>query len=273
MKYLFAALFLVLLPWFPSCIDERCNENRDCPNDKLCNTVSGSCYYECTEDSDCGGEGFYCENHTCHLLCDNAALDCPEGMTSICGAYCIDVYEASRPDATSGSAGTDESMATSRPGVIPWHNGVLTPAEASAACVAAGKRLCTGQEWEATCAGTDPTVYVYGNDYETTTCNGIDGWCDPECGIYQFCYMDCPHDEQIMPTGSFPGCVNEFGVYDLGGNTWEAVSATDGADHFRGGAFDCGDPGLAHKCDYDGIAAGPFPTTRGFRCCADGETP
>ena len=66
---------------------------------------------------------------------------------------------------------------------------------------------------------------------------------------------------------------NEFGIFDMSGNTWEAVSSTDGMDHFHGGAFDCGDPALAHRCDYDGMAAGPFPATRGFRCCADGEAP
>ena len=34
-----------------------------------------------------------------------------------------------------------------------------------------------------------------------------------------------------------------------------------------------GDPGLAHTCSYDGLAAGTFPATRGFRCCADGDPP
>jgi len=252
-------------------VEERCHEDRDCPGVKLCNMENGSCYYECKVDEDCEGDAFYCEGHTCHLHCDNAELSCPGGMASVCGAFCIDVYEASRPDATAQSAGSDSSMAVSQPGVIPWHSGNLSVAQAIAACTAAGKRLCTGQEWEAACAGTDEQVYVYGNEYDLTTCNGVENWCDPECGIYQWCHMDCPIDNTITPTGSFSGCTNEFGIFDMSGNTWEAVSDTDGADHFRGGAHDCGDPALAHRCDYDGVAAGPFPATRGFRCCADGD--
>lgn len=264
------ALALLALGW-TACIDERCKEDRDCPGVKLCNQVNGSCYYECNVNADCGAGSFYCEGHTCHLLCDDTELDCPDGMVTICGAFCIDRYEASRPDATAQSGGSDDSMATSRPGVIPWHSGDLSRAQAAVACDAAGKRLCTGQEWQAACAGTGEQVYTYGDEYEPTTCNAIDNWCDPECGIYPFCYLDCDADYHITPTGTFAGCTNAFGLYDMSGNTWEAVSTTDGKDHFRGGAFDCGDPGLAHRCDYDGVEAGPFPTTRGFRCCADGD--
>jgi formylglycine-generating enzyme required for sulfatase activity len=148
---------------------------------------------------------------------------------------------------------------------------VLTPAEAAAACEEAGKRLCTAQEWERTCSRGGETVYVYGDEYEPVVCNSRDTFCDPACGVYPQCYRDCPFENLIMPTGSFPDCTNEFGIFDLSGNTWEAVESTDGADHFRGGAHDCGDPALAQRCDYDGVAAGTFPATRGFRCCADGE--
>ncbi|MBW2276415.1 MAG: SUMF1/EgtB/PvdO family nonheme iron enzyme [Deltaproteobacteria bacterium] len=267
------ALTLLMLTTAGCLVEESCKEDRDCAGVKLCNKTNGACEFECSADADCDGDAFYCEGHTCHLLCDNADLACPEGMASICGAFCIDVYEASRPDATAQNAGSDSSIAVSQPGVIPWHSGDLTEAEAAVACSAAGKRLCTGQEWVAACAGLGEQVYVYGNEYEPTTCNGIDNWCDPECGIFQWCYMECDHNEAINPTGSFESCTNEFGIYDMSGNTWEAVSSTDGKDHFHGGAFDCGDPALAHQCGYDGIGAGPFPATRGFRCCTDGDPP
>jgi hypothetical protein len=259
-------------------VEESCIQTRDCPEPKLCN-ADGECVYECKDDSDCGPD-FYCENHECHLLCAEGSLECPTGMTSVCSAYCVDIYEASRPDATSSSAGTDESMATSRPGVIPWHTAYVAQPEdaisgalATAACQAAGKRLCTPQEWEAACAGTDEQVYVYGDEYDPVICNSIDGWCDPECGIYQWCYNDCDHDEQVMPTGAYQGCISSFGLLDMSGNVWEVVQSSDSGDHFRGGAFDCGDPALAHRCDYDGIGAGTFPNARGFRCCSDGNAP
>jgi len=251
-------------------VDEACREHRDCPGVKLCNPESGECVYECSLDSDCGA-GFVCRDHTCHFLCEDDELICPSDMVSVCGVYCIDRYEASRSDATSSSAGVDDSAATSRPGVMPWWSGVLTPAEAAAACTAAGKRLCTGPEWEAACAGAEERVYCYGDEYDPTTCNSIDAFCDPECGVYEQCYLDCPSDYKVMPTGSFSECVSGFLAYDLSGNVWEAVLSDDGVDHFRGGAFNCGDPALAHECGYDGLATTGFPTARGFRCCSDGD--
>jgi len=37
-----------------------------------------------------------------------------------------------------------------------------------------------------------------------------------------------------------------------------------GGEHFRGGAFNCGDSETLHRCDYD---ADWGLTARGFRCC------
>jgi len=251
-------------------LDEQCHENRDCPTPMLCDTVEGTCLYECEGDEDCEGIGFSCVEHACQFDCSGGDLACPADMTAICGSFCVDLYEASRPDATETDAGEDNSRAESRVGVLPWHTESLTPADAEAACAAAGKRLCLPREWEVVCSNLDETVYVYGDDYDPAVCNSIDTHCDPECGVYPDCYWDCESDYRVLPTGSFPNCTNTFGVYDLSGNVWEAVLTDDGADHFRGGAFNCGDPALAHTCAYDGVAAGPFPSARGFRCCSDG---
>ncbi len=251
--------------------DERCSGDQGCSDEPSCDTAAGSCASECEQDSDCGGAPYRCEDHSCVLRCEDDALECPGGMVSICGSYCIDSYEASRPDATENEAGKDESMATSRPGVLPWQSAGLTSAEATAACEAAGKRLCKPKEWEVACGGADERLYCYGDEYDAATCNGIDAWCDKDCGVYQDCYRDCDSDYQLAPTGSFAGCSNGLGVLDMSGNVWEAVASSDGADHFRGGAYNCGDPGLAHSCSYDGVVAGTFPTVRGFRCCAEGE--
>jgi len=263
-----------LVPWvlvLGCAITEKCYENRDCPSPKLCDTTEGSCVYECGTDADCAGVGFHCHDHVCEFSCEGSELVCPDDMADICGSFCIDRYEASRPDATAESAGVDESTATARSGVIPWHTSVLIPAEAAAACEAAGKRLCAAHEWEVVCAGLDGRAYCYGEAYDPLICNAIDTHCDQECGVYPDCYRECESDFHVLPTGSMAGCVSEFGVHDLSGNVWEAVQFDDGADHFRGGAFDCGDPALAHTCAYDGVAAGSFPVSRGFRCCADGD--
>jgi len=252
-------------------IEQHCYANRDCPEPQVCEVATGACVWECEADGDCGGFGFACADHECVFECGDGELACVDGMVSICGAFCIDSHEASRPDATDIGAGIDESLATSRPGVMPWQSELLIPAEADAACQAADKRLCTPAEWEAVCAGPDGTAYTYGDEYDPTVCNAVDTHCDPDCGIYPDCYRECDSDYHVMATGSFDGCTNAFGVFDLSGNVWEAVLLDDGADHFRGGAYDCGDPGLAHQCGYDGVAAGSFPNARGFRCCADGE--
>ncbi len=60
---------------------------------------------------------------------------------------CIDIHAASRIDATARSPGRDDSLATSRPGAIPWTD-VSFP-EAVAACGRAGKLLCNRDELRA----------------------------------------------------------------------------------------------------------------------------
>jgi sulfatase modifying factor 1 len=201
---------------------------------------------------------------------------CPVGMTSIGDAFCIDRWEASRPDATFTSIGSDERFATSRADVMPWKLTEL--GEARAACEAAGKRLCTEDEWYTTCIGPGETVYSYGDIYEPTTCNGIDSdcdchggssetcACDEHGGPYAGCYYDCGGSYGMEPTGSRSGCSNSYGVWDINGNLWEYVDS--GAEYpVRGGAYNCGDSQSFHRCDY---VPGWNPSARGFRCCHDG---
>ena len=202
---------------------------------------------------------------------------CPAGMVSVNDAFCIDRFEASRPDATASSDGSDDSQATSRLGVEPWK--VDTQDEARTACEAADKRLCTEDEWYTTCVGPAERVYSYGDDYQATTCNGIDANCDchgstaEECacdengGPYAGCYYDCGGSNGMEATGSRSGCTNDFGVYDINGNLWEYVESS--AEYpVRGGAYNCGNSESYHRCDYE---PGWNPSARGFRCCHDGE--
>lgn len=205
---------------------------------------------------------------------------CPEDMANIDNRFCIDKYEASRPDATEFSPGSDNSYAVSKKGVIPWYP--INLAVARDACQKAGKRLCRMDEWYFNCAGNDNRAYVYGNTYNPTICNSIDTYCycdNPACSTlsqcpYPHCYNQvsnegggpCGAAFRVMPTGSFPDCVNEYGVYDINGNVWEIVDTDDGLEHFRGGAYNCGDSEMLHKCDYDATWG---PSAKGFRCCKD----
>jgi sulfatase modifying factor 1 len=202
---------------------------------------------------------------------------CPVGMVPVAGSFCIDAYEASRPDATATSTGSDESYATSRAGVLPWK--VDEQGQARAACEAAGKRLCSEDEWTTTCIGPGETSYPYGDDYDPTTCNGIDSncdchgstndacACDDHGGPYAGCYYDCGGSYGMEPTGSRGGCTNAYGVWDISGNLWEYVDSA-AAYPVRGGAYNCGDSKTNHRCDF---VPGWNPSARGFRCCHDGE--
>lgn len=248
MKPLFTTLALFLLIIQQGClIKEKCYRDEDCPYPRICNPDSGSCIYQCTVNEDCD-ERFYCENHRC-LPEETENIECPDEMVPVADSFCIDRYEASRPDATDLFAGIDGSFARSVQCVIPWRIGGNADA-AEAACADSGKRLCTPMEWELACKGTDAAVYGYGNDYEPETCNGLDTF-----GIEHF---------HVTPTGSLAACTNEWGVYDMNGNLWEYV-AGGSPQMVRGGAYNCIDSKTLHRCDY--VPGNWTPSALGFRCC------
>ena len=262
-------------------VHERCYDNKDCPEGQLCQ-ADGTCGVECVSDTDCGGFPFVCDAGACALECVQGELSCPADMVPVCSAYCIDHYEASRQDATATSGGSDATLAVSQAGVIPWYSNDaeagMNQSIAAAACEAAGKRLCTPQEWQVACSGLDDLVYTYGDDYDPATCNSIDTFCDCDGdgepdgdAAYPHCRQECDTDFHVEPTGTFPQCVGQFGAMDINGNVWEVVDEDDGVNHYRGGAYNCGDSETLHRCDYDGKENGNFPSAKGFRCCADGE--
>ncbi len=251
---------LLVLALVPGCVNERCYANQDCPHPKVC-SPEGRCVFKCVVAADCGA-GFDCIDHQCQPVIpgsdtgtdigDDAVQpqpQCPDDMVLVARTYCLDLYEASRPDATEDFEGLDGAKALSRKGVIPWM--VDDTATAEAACQAAGKRLCTPAEWEFACRGPDGTEYPYGDSYVAETCNGIDAF-----GKGKF---------RLAPTGSFPECTNEVGAFDLSGNLWEHVAGGDGRS-VRGGAFNCIDSAALHRCGY--IPGNWVPSALGFRCCA-----
>ena len=236
------------------CIDQYCYANRDCELPQLCDRRSespsfGRCRLECATNGDCEGAGFEYVDNRC-MPTGAEPIVCPKDMVPVNTAFCIDVHEASRPDATATSAGGTHGPARSRSEVIPWM--VADNATAAAACAASGKRLCTPVEWETACRGPKRTVYGYGDSYQPTKCNGIDTFGR--------------NDFHLLPTGSLSDCTNGYGVFDMNGNLWEHVAG--GSDvTVRGGAYNCSDSQLLHRCDY--VPGNWTPSARGFRCCKD----
>jgi Cys-rich repeat protein len=290
----------------------KCLRDEDCPEGSVCNLSTGKCNpVQCQVDADCD-RGLECEEGLC-VFCDpfrcnpikcsadaqcaagfsctaercvSAELACPEGMVSLADEFCIDIYEASRTDATESKEGRDSSRAESKEGVMPW---VLTNdadktfdenTRALRACEAAGKTLCTENMWYRVCVGPQDLIYAYGDDYIAEICNGIDKFCScnppsPCAGHdpcpYPHCRDDCPSYSDtpfhLEPTPTDPRCTNEYGTYDINGNLWEYVKGGDGT-RIRGGAFNCADSVTLHRCDY--IPAIWTPSARGFRCCSLG---
>ncbi len=246
---------------FNAClVEEHCYSDADCETPQICSPLNGTCTYECLEDGDCG-EGLLCIDNRCSTRSERAdagdelvPLVCPDDMVSVGESFCIDRYEASRPDATNDDPGSDESRATSREGVLPWQ--VADNETAQAACVAAGKDLCEPSQWSLACTGSERTTYGYGEAYEPGTCNGID--------LYG------REGLRLLPTGSLPGCRSDWGAYDLNGNLWEHVRG--GSEQtIRGGAYNCIDSQTLHRCDY--VPGNWRPSARGFRCCLVPEPP
>ena len=214
---------------------------------------------------------------------------CPSGMASIDGRFCIDRYEGSlveivdhrhrrpwNPYVTPGEG--VRIAAESRGGVVP--QGYMSQTQSTAACAAAGKRLCTESEWVAACRGPQSTTFPYGNTRVHGRCN--DHGISPVLQVFAPA-RDVFHESQMndrrlntLPhtlarTGRYRHCTNAFGVYDMVGNLHEWIDAHAGSHGvFRGGFYeDTHENG--DGCQYATRAHSPnyHDYSTGFRCCRD----
>jgi len=200
---------------------------------------------------------------------------CPSDMVAI-EDYCVDRYEGHLEGLDPYLVPTG-GVAASALGVVP--QGYISGEVAELACAAAGKRLCTSDEWLRACEGPSGTVYPYGDSYVAGACNegrsthpvvelfGSDAtWSGTQ--------MNDPRLNQLAdslaPSGAFAACVTDEGVHDLHGNLHEWVA--DGSGIFRGGFYvdasingtGCSYRTTAHSFDYHDYSTG-------FRCCVDAE--
>jgi hypothetical protein len=218
------------------------------PVAEVCNGLDDDCDGEPDNGIDCG---------TCPDPNDSpdSPLEATQGMVLVVrpglDPFCIDLFEASRTDASIASEGTStDGIAHSLRAVLPWSGATL--AEAGAACTAAGKRLCTLEEWIEGCGGADGLRFPYGDTYNGAFCNGS------EAGT-----------GQAGATGSRFNCRGPDATFDMSGNLEEWVSDGPASHPTRGGAFDDVEPALRCSGSDDSAPDTPPGSSVGFRCCAD----
>lgn len=177
--------------------------------------------------------------------------------------FCIDQYEASIASGTfaAGNAVAGSVRFTPPARGVTWF-------QAEGACAAAGKRLCTAEEWTTACRGDEDRTFPYGDAYEPNTCNGFDARRDDAVETGGMLSPKLAEDGLLEASG----CVSIHGAYDLSGNVWEwnATSYFDGIRRgLAGGSFRSNRTGL--RCVTDDNHAPPDEENDafGFRCCVD----
>ena len=214
---------------------------------------------------------------------------CPPDMASIAGRFCIDRYEDSLVERhedgglepwspyTSPADG-HVFLAQSVAGVTP--QGYISGAQAERACVAVHKRLCRPVEWRQACGGSEGFAYPYGPEHVAGKCH--DTGVNPMLALHAAelktgwgpLALNNPRlnqlDGTVAKTGAFPGCVNDYDVYDMVGNLDEWTADPNGT--FQGG-FWLDTELHGEACAYRTIAHtfGYHDYSTGFRCCSAPE--
>jgi formylglycine-generating enzyme required for sulfatase activity len=237
---------------------------------------------------------------------------CPSEMVDVAGRFCIDRYEGvlrdragqrvspyyhpTRAQTESTYSAWRDRGTPGQPNIVPppdWQrreafevvasseaaqipNGYLSADVAARACEAAGKRLCSADEWKLACRGQQGRPFPYGADYAKGRCNVFRSThpaavlhgnpsihhLDPRLNL-----IGDGEGPLLRPTGQTPTCASAWGsdaVYDMVGNLDEWVDDPDG--QFAGGFYaratreGCAAAVSAHPRHY-------FDYSLGFRCC------
>jgi len=233
------------------------------------------------------------------LVEEPGVAGCPKGMIPIYGStgtFCIDRFEASivlvEPSTGKESSWTPfypppsgkTYRAVSLRNAVP--QGYISGNQATTACAASKKRLCTNDEWLRACRGPSGFVYPYGNTRMDGTCNDARTphpavSCFKTTASWIFSEITYPGINQqpstVDKTGSRSGCVTAEGAFDMMGNLHEWIyddpsAYTDPikAIDFRGGFYadtKLNGEGCLYRTTAHNMMHWDYST--GFRCCAD----
>lgn len=142
-------------------------------------------------------------------------------------------------------------------GRLPLAN--VTWLQARVACEAAGRRLCSEDEW-------------------THACGGALGWLMPygDVRVVGLCHADVAEEgsyDRVVPGGSKPGCRSAWGTWDQEGNLSEWVEGSpdaSGIDRWvLGGTMWPGVYGHGCQARHAHPEVAPVAGDDGFRCCRD----
>jgi sulfatase modifying factor 1 len=194
-------------------------------------------------------------------ICHRFAIEKPECRAPrIALDFCIDEYEY-------------PNRAGAKPPVM------LNFFEASGLCAAEQKRLCYESEWVTACEGPDEKPFPYGYERSSKQCNFDNRWVDPHLALV---YAKDPEVQRAelarldrsVPSGQMPGCVSDFGVYDLTGNVdeWALADHDRPREHAKFAALKGGAWGHVRNACRP-VTTSHVPEFRyyfiGFRCCKD----
>jgi len=142
---------------------------------------------------------------------------CPNNMVHVSqtlNPFCIDMYEVSAHEACTyqDPKSADESIfnlsdtaciPVANKERMPWRH--VTRDLAERACVQAGKRLPTPNEWFVAAFGTPDLS---------------NGWNEEDCNVAY------NREKGVSETGGGTRCISSAGAYDMIGNVWEWVDGT-----------------------------------------------
>ncbi|MBL8743809.1 MAG: SUMF1/EgtB/PvdO family nonheme iron enzyme, partial [Myxococcales bacterium] len=107
--------------------------------------------------------------------------------------------------------------------------------QAQVKCAAAGKRMCSESEWSFACEGPEMKPFPNGYVRDPRVCNGDQEWDNPNMKLVE--KRDPKELGRLwkgMRSGTQPGCVSDFGVFDMPGNADEVVFSEQNPNSKRG---------------------------------------